>query len=588
VDPQSNQKSPAKPQRSPLLSRVLLSLCAALVLAIPSLLAQDQDPPQPAGGSQTARVTVRGVVLNAATNQPLPRALVHFEGDADTGTLTDSEGIFEIPGVPTGPQTFEIVKPGFYDRLAVGSQSTSATANHNVLVDAEMPKLTLSLAPASAIQGRIELSTGDPAAGITVNLLRRTVMGGRAAWPQFKTTITNSEGNFRFAALTDGQYVLKADPLLESDSNLAPVANQGAIERTGYPAVFYPAVRDFSSAQKFYLSAGQQAQANFTLALVPFHAVTIKFSLPPKNNLSIQSWLRDDTGFFWPNSSSMNSVGESLQETQYFLPDGSYSLNIFSQLNIVRKKTPGEVDNSTVTGRSNFIVDGHPISNLLVPISLEGASSNPIELVINRTTPTPPQSNASTVKSSVAEVLISPSDGRTSESDPNGFAGAVESGPMFSIFSYPNSYWVHTHPGKGLCESSFTAAGTSLAREPLLLTLSGPASPSQLVLRDDCAKLTLSLPAQLSALYPGEEPSYTVYVVPDFDSTVDLAPATLRPSTGGTITLEDLTPGSYHVYAFDAPVEFEYRNPASLPSAGQPITLSPGTTGNLVLEVAKP
>ena len=77
-------------------------------------------------------------------------------------------------------------------------------------------------------------------------------------------------------------------------------------------------------------------------------------------------------------------------------------------------------------------------------------------------------------------------------------------------------------------------------------------------------------------------------MVPDFESTENAVPQTLRPSSGGTVTLEGLTPGNYHVYTSAAPVVLEYHNPAALaalPTAGQAITLTPGTTSNLVLEV---
>ncbi len=112
-----------------------------------------------------------------------------------------------------------------------------------------------------------------------------------------------------------------------------------------------------------------------------------------------------------------------------------------------------------------------------------------------------------------------------------------------------------------------------------------------LTLRDDCASLTLSLPQSLKAAATGEEPFYTAYAVPDFDSTEDVLPVTLRPSNGGTATLEDLTPGSYHVYVFKATARLEYHDRsalASLPNPGQPVTLSAGTTSNLVLEVPEP
>jgi hypothetical protein len=88
----------------------------------------------------------------------------------------------------------------------------------------------------------------------------------------------------------------------------------------------------------------------------------------------------------------------------------------------------------------------------------------------------------------------------------------------------------------------------------------------------------------------GEEPELTVYVVPDFDTVQNLPPMTMRPSSGGTLALNGLTPGSYHVYAFNSPVSLEYRNPAALAAvagAGKPVTLNAGATATLMLEEAE-
>jgi hypothetical protein len=99
------------------------------------------------------------------------------------------------------------------------------------------------------------------------------------------------------------------------------------------------------------------------------------------------------------------------------------------------------------------------------------------------------------------------------------------------------------------------------------------------------------LPANAAQMAGGEEPFYTVYVVPDFDTTEDVVPQTLRPSSGGKITLEGLTPGSYHVYAFDKPVALAYRERAALEglsNPGQAVELSPDSSINLMLEIANP
>jgi hypothetical protein len=63
---------------------------------------------------------------------------------------------------------------------------------------------------------------------------------------------------------------------------------------------------------------------------------------------------------------------------------------------------------------------------------------------------------------------------------------------------------------------------------------------------------------------------------------------TMHPSSGPTLTLDGLDPGSYRVYVFDSPVHLEYRNPAvlaSLATPGQAVTLTAGATSSLVLEV---
>src|SRR5579859_6056559 len=70
--------------------------------------AEPVTPPPPA--ADVARVAVHGSVKNAATGEPLARALVRIEGDAVTGRLTDGDGRFEIPGVPVGPQAFQVIK----------------------------------------------------------------------------------------------------------------------------------------------------------------------------------------------------------------------------------------------------------------------------------------------------------------------------------------------------------------------------------------------------------------------------------------------------------------------------------------------
>ena len=601
IQARGNHGSPERSLHRVLWICFVFSLCFASFLAAPVLLAA-QEQTELVNAPQSASATIHGVVRNAATGQPLPRALVRIEGDADTGALTDGDGRFEIPGVPLGPQAIQVTKPGFRDRPFSANANVADEAigpAHNVLVAAEMPDLVFTLAPACAIHGHVELSTGDPAQEIVINLLRRTVDGGRAIWQQASTARTDSDGAYRFAGLADGEYALYTEPAMDSE----PAVNSldtGGIAQQGYASIFYPNARDLAGAGKILLAGGEQVQANLTLTMEPFYAVTAMVTLPhnqsspsDQSGTASNAEIRDSAGHQLPYQAGYDQATHILHA---LAPDGSYSL--FFSLSppgmkmaqaLAEGHNPAQVLDWLV-GTAEFSVAGHALPNLRLPLSV--IHHHPVNLSIARSSSPPPEPGAAHNSAGQITVMLS----RTGEWIMDGvmgvYANGSSPGPMEPVNIMPGTYWVHTSIGlKGLCEASFTAGGANLAREPVTLGLSGSMAPMELTLRDDCAKLTLNLPQNFEAQAPGEEPSYTVYVVPEFDSTEDVQPFTLRASTGGSVTLDDLTPGSYRVFAFQGPARLEYRNPAALaalPNPGQQVTLSPGATSNLVLEVPGP
>ncbi len=533
--------------------------------------------------------TLHGVVRNAATGEGLPRALVRIEGDADTGALTNGEGRFEIANIPVGPQQVEVRKPGFLDRGMLPADAASEAGQvliampavgHNVLVAAEMPDVVFTLAPTGAIRGQVELSTGEPAEGISISLAQRTIEDGRVLWQQAATTKTHSDGTFRFGALADGDYALFSEPAMDSDLDGAP---GGAGQRQGYPSVYYPDARDPSGAGRIQVANGQETQANLTLTLEPFHAVRAAVLFPPgvspagaATNLS--AVVLDSAGRQLPY---LAQYGEDTQSLQTELPDGSYTLLVSSLPMPERRGGPGNLNAGVLAGSVDVTVAGRAVPNLRLVMS--PARPSPVQLTVRR-------NGASTVAASPVEVQVSQAGGWIDDSMVGEFARGVPPGPLEAIYTRPGSYWVHTHNQGGLCEASFTAGGANLAREPVTIGISGSSAPMELTMRDDCASLQLSLPEAMDSIDSGEEIFFTVYAVPDFDSTSEVQAVTLRASSGGSVALTGLTPGDYHVYTFIGAVELAYRNRdalAALASRGQAIQLSAGSTGNLVVEVPK-
>jgi hypothetical protein len=278
------------------------------------------------------------------------------------------------------------------------------------------------------------------------------------------------------------------------------------------------------------------------------------------------------------------------------LPDGTYSFSVtvtFSRVTADmagnRNFTPA-MDAAPLTGQVEFSVAGHDLANLRIPLLAQRA--NPLQVTVAYSGVQPESGTSTSGESGAVYVALSQAGDSLSNGMVSVYADGTGPGQLETTFMTAGSYWAHTSITQhGLCLASFTAGGANLAREPLVIGPAGVTAPLILALRDDCASLTLSLPTASAALAPGEERWYTVYVVPDFESTENTVPQTLRPTSGGTVTLEGLTPGNYHVYTFAAPLVVEYHNPAALaalPTPGQAITLTAGTTSSLVLEVPAP
>jgi hypothetical protein len=182
---------------------------------------------------------IRGIVVNALSNQPIGRALV-YSLDNRYAMMTDGDGHFEftLPKVEGGGgynrTSFAARKPGFLDKRN-GSGQIEVGPNSEG---------TILLVPEALVKGRVMLPAAEAVRGIEVELFFRQVQDGSFHWISKGSMRTNSSGEFRFAELQAGTYKVLTHEWMDNDTETTIPGGQ----LYGFPPVYYPSASDFAAA----------------------------------------------------------------------------------------------------------------------------------------------------------------------------------------------------------------------------------------------------------------------------------------------------------------------------------------------------
>jgi hypothetical protein len=497
--------------------------------------------------------TVRGTVVDSVSGQPVARAMVQL-GDEQHTMLTDSDGRFEFDGIPPGTQQVFLRKPGYLE------SRSNFSAWHTLSIRPNMADVTLTLLPGAEITGQVSLSTGDTADGIRVLLLRSSMQDGRATWMPSGISVTDSQGGFRFADLQPGRYVLFTQPSIDRDTASAPVNRL----RYGYPATYYPAAGDFSSAGRITLNAGQHFQAEIPLSRQPFYPVTATVTNRDNvNGLSVQ--VRDRSGRNLSLPVEYLSQGRVIRTN---LPTGNYILEATS------------FGFASSAGRTEVAVSGaavHGLNLTLMP------SANVVGRVRREQTHT--QGNAEAQNNRAVHLSLAPADDAASSrfGRPNTESNEDDAFQFNSVA--PGRYWVQADASQGYI-ASLTAGGVNLARDPLVIEPGNSNAPIEVTVRDDSATLSVSLNPQAGdGSTPQSEQAY-FYAIPMFDTVTHFRWGTLQGANPQSFA--GMAPGTYRVFAFDAPQDIEYRNPEAMQAyagKGKTVTLESNGSASVQLDI---
>ena len=523
----------------------LLALCCLLS----SVTSATQSSSASAGSES---FTVSGTVVNSVTGEPVPRALVRINGQQQRNTFTDADGRFQFEGMVAGQIMLMVQKPGYVDdsqRPGHGSRWFQLGPNTGALA--------LKMAPLSAIAGRIIDDAGQPIEHVPMRLTASSMRDGRKRWDPRANADTDEDGHFRFSNLAPGTYYIAAGPMT-SELKLHVAGDK---PRTGFAHVYYPGVPDLASAQPVEVTAGQQAEADFTL-----HAVPV-FELSG----TVSGQLADQGVGFTVLSSSGDNISTGVHydmETGVFkaegLPAGSYIVRAFCQ---------GGGQPLRAEARVNLAADVQDVRLVLAP-------ALPIPVVVRMDSNS---SNASTTPSnndappvSVRLLSVTPNS-----RDLYSTVQQTSSGHSAMMLQdvEPGTYRANFMPQVPWYVQSATCGPTNLLNEDLAIA-PGQSCTAEIVLRDDSASLSATITSS-------ESKSGQVALVLVPQSAGKLPPQVQR-AVGNQFSISGLRPGEYMVYAFDHVDDLEYSNPDALePYASQAthITLTPNQKAQVSLDL---
>ena len=538
--------------------------------------------------------TLRGIVINSVTYEPIARALVSSP-DNRFATLTNSEGHFEftLPKVNAAPEG------GSGSTTPVSAPIQSAISNRPYMLMARKPgfltdpnslaqspqnealkDVTLALTPESLIVGAVTLPTSEPPDSIMLQVYRRQVRDGRAHWLPVGGAQSTSDGQFRFAELPAGTYklltheLLDRDPITTDPLNL-PRSNDPRGQLFGYPPVYYQSAPDFGSAATIQLAGGQTQTVNLSLVKLPYYRVKVPVINAPDNGVAVSVYAhgRKGPGFSLGYNNSDHAI-------EGMLPDGTYTIEAS------RFGPDGVTGLQTITIKGSAI-DGPSmtlVSNTSIPVNVKEefiSADNPGSMTWNingrNTVIKGPRRYLSLTLEPADDFGVGP---QVSLRDPSRADDAlvIEGAPA-------GRYWVRVNSSRGY-PASIRSGNFDLLHQPLVVGAGGTATPIEITMRDDTAEISgtvegVTPPAERPVISSGANrasgdardwTSYAplggqaaahIYCIPLADSSGQLTEIWVSPD--GSFVSQGLAPGAYRLLAFDREQhELEYRNPEAL------------------------
>lgn len=528
-------------------------------LLLPSRLSSQQPSPD-----SSCPCTLRGVVLDAVTGNPIHNVFVQASTGSASSTLTDSEGKFQLDALPAGRITVHAAKPGFLSQDELGASSPKS---FSLQLSPDSAPAILKLTPEAVIFGQVTDENGGPLENVLVSLISRNPINVPLSPASRQQVTTDDEGRFRIASLRPGSYYVAVHP----QQTPALTSARNAAVPQGFAPVLYPAAPDMDSAIPIKVLPGKSVQANFSLKREPFVRLSGTVTgYGPEQQVAL--FLQD-------------SIGEQGRQEITFEP----STGIFHT-----KWIPPGAYNLIAQSSHQVTLDARPSFSFASRLLNANSNLSGIHLVLQPTINIPvvtrgfPSADPEQEQAPRVTLFLAPKGqsvrGWLHTSNWVDAHSGNSSAPYLLVPEVePGTYDVKAEVlgSRNFYIESVSWGSTDLLHDPLVIDFPGAVPPIDVVVREGAATLA-------GTVFSGDQPSPAVVVV--FPSDDRRSPEFAFAGENGEFASWNFAPGTYRAIAINNLTDLNLEKQGALrelASKAQEVTLVSGQTAIVRLELTK-